>query len=269
VSEPPLLACRDIRHSYGGDWSLEVGRLALEPGAALGLIGPNGSGKSTLLRIAAGTLAPRSGRVDLEGEPLSRLARPRIARTLAYLPQDAHTESSLTVAEVARLGRYAHTGSLGTLNRRDCAAIDRALDWTSMRAKAARALHTLSGGERRRALLASVLAQEPRALLLDEPTAALDLHHSAQFFRILRDLAREGMALGIVTHDLNLASLFCDRLLLLHEGRVLEEGAPGAVLRGEGLRTAYGADLLLCDHPQSGQASVLPRTAPPDAGDLR
>jgi iron complex transport system ATP-binding protein len=254
-----LLRFEAVSYQYAdSDWRLDGATLSLAAGEVLAVIGPNGSGKSTLLRIGAGVLPAASGRVVLGGREIATLPRREIARTLGYLPQHVASEFDYRVEEVVAMGRFPHLAGAGFLSQADLAIINRCLAETQVEAYRSRPLSHLSGGERQRVFLASVLAQEPRVLLLDEPTAALDLHHQVRFFALIRRLARDGIAVAVVTHDVNLASLYCDRLALLRAGRLVEEGTPEHVLRADVLHATYGHEVLLERHPTSGRPVVLP-----------
>lgn len=229
--------------------------LRIKRGGVTGIVGPNGSGKSTLLRLLAGMARPSLGRVGLEGTgtPLHALAPRLRARQLAYLPQQVEPLFGLSVAETVALGRYPHAEGLGGLGPNDHAAVARAVERCAVQGLSDRVFTELSGGERQRVLLASVLAQEPAFLLLDEPTAALDLHHEAEVFALLGTLAREDFGVCVVTHDLSLAAAYCDALLLLSAaGDVVAQGVPTAVLTPEALSEAYGARVLVGAHPFTG-----------------
>ncbi len=257
------LVLEDIAHRYeSGGFELDVERLAVAPGDVVGIIGPNGAGKSTLLRIAAGVIEADDGRVLLDGRPLASMERREVARSLGYLPQETVAQFDYTVAELAAMGRYPHHRGFAGLNRADREIVERSIRQTEMQALAGRTLAHLSGGERKRAFLASVLAQEPGILLLDEPTGALDIHHQVHFFRLLVQLAGRGMAVAVVTHEVNLASLFSDRIVLMHQGRIAAEGAPREVLTEEAVHQLYGRGILLHRHPESGLPIVLPAAEP-------
>ncbi len=262
VSEP-LLQMNGVTHRYGeSEWDLSVPDFALWEGEVVGVLGPNGSGKSTLLRIAAGVLEPVSGTVTLGGRDVSRTDRREVARSMGYLPQTTGSLFDYTAEEVVRMGRYPHLKGLGILDERDVEAVERAFRLTETDAFGARRLSHLSGGERQRVFLASVLAQEPRMLLLDEPTSALDIHHQARFFALLGDLARGGMGVCVVTHDVNLASLYCGRLVMLSEGRIMKEGAADDIIEQTLLRSVYGEGLVICSHPELDRPIVLPSGGP-------
>jgi iron complex transport system ATP-binding protein len=235
--------------------------LHLKPGTLTALIGPNGAGKSTLLRALAGLVTPTGGAALLDGRPLTSWSLAERARQLGFLPQEVQTAFPFTVEEAVALGArvagHGHWTDAGlTMEAR--AAVARALSAVEAAGLAARRLDELSGGERRRVLVASVLAQEPRWLLLDEPAAMLDLRHQAGLFRLLRKLADEGLGVVCVTHDLNLATRFAQRMILLHEGAVTADDAPAQVLRHPALRSAFASDFDLLEDA-AGLPAVLPR----------
>jgi len=257
-----LVASRLV-FSWNGAATPAVRDLSLElpPGQLTVVAGPNGSGKSTLLALLAGLMEPDGGTVELGGTPLSRIPRRQRARMVAYLPQQVTPLYDLSVRELVASGRYPWAGPWGGADPGGAEAVRRALEATDTAHLAGRDFGSLSGGERQRSLVAAVLAQEPRWLLLDEPTASLDLHHAAEVFRVLWRTAREGRGVLAVTHDLNLAGLFADRVVLLSGGRKLAEGPVDHVLRHEVLATAYGSDLVVVRHPGTGRPAVLPGPA--------
>ena len=256
---PELLSVEAVSFQYeGSDWALRDVSFALAPGEMLAIIGPNGSGKSTLLKLAGGVLPPRGGRVVLGGRDMAAYDRAEIARRLGYLPQEIYHTFDYTVAEVVGMGRFPHLSGLGFLSAGDVQVVERSMEQTETLPYRDRRLSHLSGGERQRVFLASILAQEPRLLLLDEPTAALDIHHEARFFRLLCGLAREGIAVAVVTHDLNVASFHCGRLLLMAEGKRAREGTPEEVLRPEILSEAYGEPITVDRDSRTGKPIVLP-----------
>lgn len=255
------LTMNGVVYAYpGSDWRLEAPSLRLGAEGMTCVVGPNGSGKSTLLRLAAGILQPDTGSVKLGAHSLSTLRRKEIARAVGYLPQEAPPLFDYTVEQVVRMGRYAHAAGAGVLSACDHVAIDRAMHAVEVHTYRGRFLSRLSGGERRRALIASVLAQEPDLLLLDEPTNSLDIHHAAAVMRLLSRLHQTGgPAVVAVTHDLNLASLFAERLLLMRDGDICSDGAPAAVLSDAGLAKIYGEDILVLPHPDTRAPMVLPQ----------
>ena len=234
---------------------------SVNSGEMLGIVGPNGSGKSTLLRILCGLLRPRSGHVALDGKPLAAFSGMERARTLAFLPQSVNPAFALTVFEVVCLGRYPHIGAFGAPRAHDLEIARRCMQDTEIESLHAREFMDLSGGERQRVLLASILAQEPDILLLDEPTSALDIHHQIEIFALLKRLSSEGYGIAVVTHDLNLAARFCDRLLLLSAKHgTLAEGAPDAVLTEAMLTEAYSSSVRVTPHPFTGTPFIWAET---------
>lgn len=259
-----LLSVRDCSFSYrGGDFRLRNVSLDVEPGEVLGIIGPNGSGKSTLLRLMSGFLQPDHGEVALHGTAMRSLDRRRLARELAFLPQSPETSFRFSVRQVVAMGRYPYLGAFGFLGEHDIAVVERALDETESAWLGGRNFFTLSGGEKQRVLVASILAQEPSVMLLDEPTAALDIHHRSDVLDLLRDLARKGIAVVVATHDLNAAGQFCDRLLLLSEGGVARSGSPAEVMDQQLLSDVYRANVRVVQNPitLTPMALVLGRAA--------
>lgn len=259
---PERLRVEDVRYCYpGSDWELEGVSLALQAGEMLAVIGPNGSGKSTLLQLAAGVLTPASGSVLLETQDMAGLDRRAVARALGYLPQEIRQTFDYTVEEIVSMGRFPHLSGLGFLSAEDIRVVETSLEQTETLAYRKRQLSHLSGGERQRVFLASVLAQEPRVLLLDEPTAALDIHHQARFFRLLRQLATDGMAVAVVTHDLNVASFHCNRLFLMKSGSCAKDGAAHDVLQAGVLSEVYGESIVVDRDNRTGKPVVLPIAA--------
>ncbi len=257
-----LLDVRHASYSYPPDaWQLHDVSFELGAGQILGIIGPNGAGKSTLLKIAAGILPCAGAQIRLAGQDLHCLSRRRVAQTLGYLPQNVSSIFDYSVQQVVAMGRFAHLAGAGFLSPQDNGIIEECLEQTETAAYRHRPLSHLSGGERQRVLLASVLAQQPRLLLLDEPTTGLDLHHQVAFFSLLAQLASQELAVAVVTHDLNLAGAYCDRLLLLSAGRRVTEGSVEAVIASDVLGPVYRESVHIGRHPLTDKPIVLP--APP------
>ncbi|MHA7871817.1 MAG: ABC transporter ATP-binding protein, partial [Hyphococcus sp.] len=239
----PLLKLADISVSLGGRGVLESVSLEVSAGEFVGLIGPNGAGKSTLLRAAAG-LAPLSGgerRID--SAPVSTLTPIDRARRLAYLPQARPVFWSLPARAIVALGRFAYGNALSE-NDADRQAVDRALEECGGAHLASREAHTLSGGELARIHLARAMAGEAPILLADEPITALDPAHQLSVMGLLRKKADEGRAVVAALHDLNLAARYCTRLAVLHQGRIVTDGAPADALTAEVMRDVFGIDLI-------------------------
>ena len=228
--------------------------LRIPRGALVGLLGPNGSGKTTLLRLLSGTLTPQHGRVRLDGEDLHSLPRAAVARRLAVVPQETHLAFDYTALEIVLMGRYPHLSAFEVEGPEDLAAAVHALEATGTSALADRAFQTLSGGEKQRVVIASALAQlDParrhegeavnRLLVLDEPTASLDLRYQFEVAALIVNLhERHDITILLSTHDLHFARRVCSEIVLLAEGRVLDSGAPDAVLTPASLANLYGID---------------------------
>ena len=204
--------------------------LGLAAGELVALGGPNGSGKTTLLRAVLGLVPLDAGTVELAGRPVERWSRRELARVLGVVGQREETVFPIRVWDTVMLGRYARLGTIGAEGAADREAVRSALERCDVWDLRDRATDTLSGGEWQRVRLARALAQEPRALVLDEPTASLDVRHEMEVFELVRSLVASGLAALVVTHQLNLAARYADRLVLLHEGRIAAEGAPEDVL---------------------------------------
>jgi iron complex transport system ATP-binding protein len=220
--------------------------LEISAGEIIGVIGPNSSGKTTLIRLLTRVLEPAVGEIRLEGVPLGRLSRTDLARRLAVVPQGILPQFPFTVGELALMGRYPHDPGRYFESPRDRAVARAAMEATGVLELADMPFEHLSGGERQRAVIARALAQEPRVLILDEPTAHLDLRHQVEAAALLRRLNRErGMTIVLVSHDLNLAAEVCDRLLLLNGGRPAAIGAPETVLDEARLASVFGCGVLI------------------------
>jgi iron complex transport system ATP-binding protein len=256
-----MLEARDLSISYGAREVLSGVTLATRPGRITAIIGPNGAGKSTLMRALNGSLAPLRGEVLLDGKPLDSFARRTVARRIAVVAQEAELRFPVTVMEFVLGGRYAWatTGAWGWETERDMEIARAALRETEMDDFSARLMNELSGGERQRAVLARALATEAGILLLDEPTANLDLAHQASLLALVRMRCdtRDAAAV-IVTHDLNLAAEFADYLLLVKDGRTLASGSPVEVLTPELLGEIFGIRILVDAHPVTGAPRITP-----------
>jgi iron complex transport system ATP-binding protein len=253
-----VIRAEEVTFRYGrGEPVLRGVSCEVAAGEVLAVAGPNGSGKSTLVALLDGLLAPASGRVTLDGRPLAGVSRREVSRAVGYVAQSAEFHFPLTVLEYVLQGRFAHGHLLGFETDADLEAARRALEMTDTAAFASRHIGELSGGERQRVMLARALAGEPRALLLDEPTATLDISHQVRMLDLVRGLAHAGrMAVAVVTHDLNLAAEFADRVLLLGGGEVRGAGAPGDVLTPELIESVFGAPVVVDRSPVTGAPRV-------------
>jgi iron complex transport system ATP-binding protein len=244
MSPPPLLDLLDV--TFGFDRRpdfLKPVSISIRAGELWAIIGPNGAGKSTLLRLMAGLLPVDSGSVRLEARDLPSYSTRERAKRIAFLPQDLPRDLPMQVRQIALLGRFPHR-QLGLFeSHEDYAIATQALRTTQTLDFADRSMNTLSGGEAQRVHVAAALAQQPAILLLDEPTAALDLRHQLHLFDIFQRLAADGMAIVVVTHDLNLAARFCSHVLLLDDGRSIACGPPAEVMTPDVLGPVYGVQL--------------------------
>jgi cobalamin transport system ATP-binding protein len=235
---------------------------ALAPGEMVALVGPNGAGKSTLLKILAGLLAPRTGAVSYAGRDLREWPAALLARRVAVVPQQTIFHFPYTVAQFVLLARHPHRGLSPFESPDDIAAAETALASTGITELADRSVLELSGGERQRACLAASLAQSPETLLLDEPTASLDLRHQVALMQTLRAQNEFGLTVLLVTHDLNLAARYCPRLVLLHEGRIVADDTPAAVLTPERIAAAYGTPVEVGRRADGKTPYLLPLEGP-------
>lgn len=254
----PAIEVRGVSFGYAGamvvdDVSFGVGR-----GEFLGIIGPNGSGKSTLLRLMSGYLRAQRGQVSIDGRAAESYSRRELGRLIAVVPQETAVTFPFSVTEMVLFGRTPHSGGFGFDREADLAAARHAMERTDTAHLARRPITELSGGERQRVILARALAQEPAILLLDEPAAFLDIRHEVEMYDLLRDLQRGGMTVVSILHDLNLAALYCDRLQLLHSGRIAHAGAPADVITYGTLKEVYGTEVYVALNDITGCLNVLP-----------
>lgn len=254
------LEARGIDCRYGSRLAVRGASLRAEAGTLTALLGPNGAGKSTLLR-ALGGIGRFTGSVLVDGVPIDRLSRLEIARQVALVAQDPPADVPFTVYEAVLMGRAPHQGRLALEGRRDREVAESAMRDAEVELLAARPIDQLSGGERRRVFLARALAQEPRILLLDEPTAFLDLGHQAKVMERASALARRGLCVVAVLHDPNLAAAWADRAVLMREGEIVAQGAAGEVLDRSLLEELYGARLV-CARGPAGEGPFFGLSAP-------
>jgi len=248
-----LISAANVSLTLDGAQIIRGVSLDLRGGELVGLIGPNGAGKTSLLRLLGGLRKPSSGEIRLIGRRLSEHSAREIARLIASVPQAASIDFAFTAREVVLMGRAPHLGRFVLEGQRDRDIADEAMRQMDALSLAERYLPTLSGGERQRVFVARALAQQPRVLLLDEPTANLDVGHQLDMLETARGLAHDqGMGVMAAIHDLDLAAQFCDRLILLDRGALIGEGTPEAVLTAERLRAAFGVRANLYRDPFSG-----------------
>jgi iron complex transport system ATP-binding protein len=247
------------------EWHLHRVSFDVAQGEVLGIIGPNGSGKTSLLKLLAKLLRPHAGTIHLFGSDVAEMRQDVVARMAAVVPQESHHMFSYTILETVLMGRFPHRRSSGLglfswEGEEDLRLARQAMDELDVLHLAGRSIHEVSGGERQRAVIARALTQEPHVLLLDEPTAFLDLNHQVEICRILRRLNEQrGLTVVLVSHDLNMAGQYCDRLMLIDNGEVVRLGSPDAVLRPDVLADVYHCGVMVDPHPVTG----LPRVTVP------
>ena len=248
------------RATEARDYILNDFSCNIESGKILGVLGPNGSGKSTLLKLLARVLPVQHGSISLFDQDFTRLSQADIARTVALVPQETQQNFPFTIAEMVLMGRFPHHSGFGGWHWEDSDDLmiaQSAMQDLDVVHLGGRLITDVSGGERQRAIIARALAQVPKVLLLDEPTAFLDLHHQLDIARILKRLNQErGLTVVMVSHDLNLASQYCDQLMLMNHGRIVKGGTPEEVVQPEILEIVYGCRVLVDRHPQSGMPRV-------------
>jgi iron complex transport system ATP-binding protein len=245
-----LLRASSVSFAFGDVAVLREVSVSLRAGEVVSLLGPNGSGKSTLIRCLLGLLPPRCGTIECDGRPMGDWTRRQLARRVAYLPQTPTVEPQHTVADVLRLGRAAYWSAFGVESARDETVVGDTASSLALTDLLHRRMDELSGGQRQRVHVGRCLVQEPAAMLLDEPATFLDLRHQVELYELLRRLSRDrGIGVLVASHDLNLASGYSDRLMLLNEGRIVAAGSPDDVLRAELLTQVYGVPMERLDRP--------------------
>ncbi|WDZ55618.1 ABC transporter ATP-binding protein [Paenibacillus polymyxa] len=258
-----------LTRAYGEFHALKNISWGVDEGTWWGIIGPNGSGKSTLLHLLSGVDQPTSGNVHIYGKRVGSYSRKELSRLIAVLQQEGLPPVGYTVREVVEMGRFPHQDWLGREKGVDVEAItDRVLERLGLTTLADRALDRLSGGQRQRVALAKVMVQEPRILLLDEPTTYLDLRYQLEFMELLADWRQEtGVTIIAVLHDLNLTAQFCEDLLVLKDGMVEGLGASSKLLTEDRIRRVYGVEPVMLPHPDSGVPQFLLRRSASDTAD--
>jgi iron complex transport system ATP-binding protein len=253
----PILRFDGVGFGYGparvlNDVSVEVGA-----GEVLGILGPNGSGKSTLLNLMDGIFAPQTGDVLVQGIPIRSLGRNEVARRIAMVSQEHHFRFPFSVLQVVLMGRFAHLKGLQFEGREDLDVVRGALQATHSLELADRPIHELSGGERQRVLIARALAQEPKLILLDEPTSFLDLKYKREIFRLIGRLSGEKrLGVVVVSHDIDLVAQYCSRVVMLKEGAVYSMGEPGQVITSRNIESVFECPVHVDENPATGRPRV-------------
>jgi iron complex transport system ATP-binding protein len=254
-----FLKIENIESGYIDNVVLEGISFAISKGDSIGIIGPNGGGKTTLLKTLSHIIRPSRGSVFLEEKNIHRLSARSLAKKIAMVGQGISSIFSFTVEEIVLMGRNPYIGVLGHENKDDIAKMNRALELTGLMSFKNRYIDELSAGEKQRVVIAKALAQEPKLLLLDEPTTHLDIGYQTDILDLISSLKRqEQLTVMCVMHDLNLASQYCDKLLLLDKGRIVDFDVPGKILRYDLLEKIFNAKCLVDDRILSGKPVVIP-----------
>ncbi|MEO0227093.1 MAG: ABC transporter ATP-binding protein [candidate division WOR-3 bacterium] len=232
---------------------------AFEEKKFFGIIGPNGAGKSTFLKIIAGILKNYEGEIIILGKSLREISSLQRARKIAFVSQETSFSLNYRVEDIVAMGRYPHTKPFQAFGPEDKKAIQEAIEYTAINKLQKRPILALSAGERQRVVIARALAQKPEILLLDEPTSHLDLHHQLIIMEILKKLSAQGITVIVVNHDLNLASLYCQHLILMNQGRIYAQGQPVEIIKREIIKEVYQTDVEIVMHPKKQIPQVLLR----------
>jgi len=253
----PILQIKDIGFRYQKKQVLRRVSFDVKKGEIIGIIGPNGSGKTTLLKIIDGLLFPQEGEILVEGEFLRQKNRKELAGIIAFVPQEFSLVFPFSVQEIVMMGRYPHLNNLRFEGNDDYRIVREAMEMTDTLHLSKRMIHHISGGERQRVLIARALAQKPRIILLDEATAFLDIKYQIALFELIKKLNKlRGLTVIVVTHDINLAGQYTDRIILLQEGKIHSIGTPGQVITEGNINEVYEADVLVDKNPRTGAPRV-------------
>jgi iron complex transport system ATP-binding protein len=248
----------NVKLGYGRHPVMEDVTLKASPGEMVGLIGPNGSGKSTIIRALSHLIQPKAGKILVGGKDIREIPRRELACLVGVVPQLPLLPSTFTAFEIVLMGRNPHLGLFQSESRHDWDITRQAMEKTSTEQLANRYVNELSGGEIQCLLIARVLVQETKAILLDEPTANLDIGRQGDVLDLMKNLCREnGLTILAAIHDLNLAAQYCDRLILIHEGRIHSQGKPAEVITDKNIKQVYGAENCVYTHPLNGLPTVL------------
>lgn len=252
-----MIQVDSIFFRYHQDWVLQDVSFQVRKGAFVGVIGPNGSGKTTLLKILYRLVTPQRGEVFFDHLSLKKMRRAEIAKKIAVVAQETYPAFPFRVIEMVLMGRSPYLGHLMFESPKDLEIAKRAMEWTEILPISQRPIDELSGGERKRVYIARALAQEPEVILLDEPTTNLDIHHQVEFLDLVLSLNRDkGLTILMASHDLNLASEYCDRLILLQHGKIFHMGPPEEVMTRENIERVYGCEVWVDRNPVSGMPRV-------------
>jgi len=252
------LETRELGYAYAGRQALQGVNLHAEPGQVVGVLGPNGSGKSTLIKVLSGVLSGYDGSAAIDAGEVRELRRRDLARKLAVVPQESSFGFTFSALEIVLMGRHPHLAGLAFESEADIEVARAALERCGAMDLGSRTIHELSSGERQRVIFARALAQQPRALLLDEPASFLDIRHQVELYDIVRELAQQGCTVLTVLHDLNLAAEYCDRIYLLREGKIEAGGPTTEVLTYANLTRVFRTDVYVDTNALTGKLLVVP-----------
>jgi len=254
-----MISVSKVSFRYVDRWVLRNISFSVPRGEFLGVIGPNGSGKTTLLKSLNRTLAPQEGDVFIGGVNVRDIKRKELARVVSMVPQEAHMVFSFTVLELVLMGRAPYLKGFGFEGEKDYEIARRAMEMTDTVDFSSRELGALSGGEKQRVLIARSIAQEPDVMLLDEPTSFLDIKHQIEIYDMIKGLSSTNdLTIVSVSHDINLAAYYCDRILLLNRGRVHKTGSPEEVVTKENIEGVYGCQVIVDKNPLTDKPRVTP-----------
>ena len=265
-----IIKLEQIGFRYNEHWVLKNVSFEVNKGEFVGILGPNGSGKTTLLNIIDGILKPQEGEIWINGTTCKNLKREKLARIIAVVSQDSPMIFPFTVREIVLMGRAPHLSKWRFEGETDFRIAHQSMEMTDTLSLMNRSMNALSGGERQRVLIARALAQEPQIMLLDEPTAFLDIKHQVDFFDLVKTLNKEqALAVIAVTHDINLASLYCDRIILLRSGCIHCMGNPDEVIDESNIKEVYETNVIVDRNPVTGQPRVTLLSSHPSEGGSR
>ena len=261
AEETAVLKVKDVSHAYGSQQVLHQVSFEVRRGEWVGVIGPNGSGKSTLLSLLSYAESPQEGSIQLFGKPIQSYKRKPLSRMMAVHQQDVLPDVHFTVRDIVEMGRFPYQSWFGSEREDSGDYLEQIMEQLQLTDIADRPLNELSGGQRQRASLGKLMAQSPSIVLLDEPTTYLDIHYQVQFMNIIREWQQEcGLTVVSVLHDLNIAALYCDRMLVMHRGEIYRDGTPDEVVTPELMKDIFHTESVIVPHPECGRPQLLIKT---------
>ncbi len=253
------VAVEQLNFSYTETPFIEDLSFGFKAGEFFNVVGPNGTGKTTLLYLLGGIIKPRSGQILLDEKPLSSFRRQDLAKIMTIIPAESNIAFDFTVYDIVAMGRYPYHSPLESLTKNDREIISEVIERTGLMKYERKIFNRLSSGERQRVLIARALAQKTSILLMDEPTIHLDIHYQLDIYRLAQSLAHDqNLSVFMISHDLNYAAMYSDRIMLMHEGRIEKIGAPNEIFQAELLSKIYGTALSVYPHPKTGQPTIWP-----------